>query len=220
MYDLITPNMWRTLKADIKYHGIVIGIVFTIALILLIGDVLFESFDIYMMMGFTTLSFYASMWIIGATDDNEKRDRYQVLLPLSVKGQSFVRLILFILFQVGITLLWSLLFLIQYIGENNTLLWDILSFNGLNITIIMLFVIFSDLGHVGSKAHRWIFLASVLTVFFLLIYLNVMEVLNHPLSFGPEIRKTPIEALLCNIVCIGLIYYDHGIYQKRKSYLD
>lgn len=212
--------MWSILKADIIYNSVTISFVYAIAFILFFLDILSESVDVYMMMGVTTLSFYAGMWIIGASDNKEKRDRHQNLIPLPIKEQAFVRLIFCILFQAGITILWFILFFIKYVGEMNALLWDILSFNALNVIVVMPFVIFSDLGHSRVKAHRWVFLALVLFLLVFLIYLSIIDVLQYPLSFGSEIRKTPLEAFVYSIVCVGLIIYDYRIFLKRTSYLN
>ena len=219
METMLKFNMWSVLKADIGYHRLIIGVAYGIVLIALLGDIVFNMFDIHVIMGTTSLSFYVGMWIIGVTDDKEKRDRYQTALPITITRQSIVRLLFCILFQGGITILWLILFFFKYTADANSLIWDILSYNALNIIIVMIFVIFSDLGHLGTKAFRFIFLISVVSIFFFLIYLSIIEVVQYPLNFGPDTRKSPWEALLYNIVCAGLIYYDYAVFLKRKSYL-
>ncbi|UCE20466.1 MAG: hypothetical protein JSV84_09065 [Gemmatimonadota bacterium] len=220
MEESLKFNMWHVLKADLQYHRLVIGTVYTIGIMMLIGDLALNIFDIYMILGITTLSFYAGMWIIGATDNKEKRDRHQTALPNSIERQSTVRLMFCVLFQTGLLIMWLLLLLLKYAGDANRLVWDIFSINALNLIIIMLFVIYADLGEVGKKLYRYLFLGSVLLILFFLIYLSIIDTLQYPLSFGPEIRKTPVETAVYNIVCIVLIYFDHIIFLKRRSYLD
>ena len=220
METMLHFNMWSVLKTDIRYHKPVIGAVYGIGLIMLLCDIVFSVFDIHVIMGVTSVSFYVGMWIIGVTDDKEKRDRHQAALPIPIIRQSMVRLLFCVLFQTGITSVWLLLFLLKYTAEADPLIWDILSYNALNITVIMLFVIFADLGHLGTKAYRLIFLIGVLSIFFFLIYLSIIEVVQYPLNFGPDATKSPWEALLYTIVCAGLLYYDYTVFLKRKSYLN
>ena len=210
--------MWLALKADLMYHRVVISLLFFVVLILVIVDCITTSVDVYMMLGISSMVFYASMIIIGATDD--KRDRQQRLLPLSQKKTSISRQLFAIVVQGGVTILWLIGFFINYLGRDNTFLLDIIAIGSLNLCVVMFFVIFSDLGQMNTKIYKYLFLVAVLSVFALSICLSVINVYEYPLSFGPEHRKSLWEAIIYSTLMYVMLYFDYRIYLKRTSYLS
>ena len=220
MKDALKFNMWPILKADIEYSKLTLIVAYSIGLVIMIFDVVFHTFDIDILMGITTLTYFISMWIIGSTDNKEKRDRFQAGLPNPIHQQSVARLLFLILFQAGMFILWIALFLIKYTEDAHRIILNILSVNVFNIIVVTLFVIYFDLGYFRTKMYRIFFLVSTSLIFIFLIWLSLQGYVQYPLSFGPKIQNSLSEALIYHIACIGLIYFDHTIFLKRRSYLE
>jgi hypothetical protein len=220
MKEILKFNMWSILKADIEYSKLILIVAYSIGLVIIIFDIVFHTFDIDILMGMTTITYFISMWIIGSTDNKEKRDRFQTGLPNPLHQLSMARLLFVILFQAGMFVLWIALFLIKYTEDAHRIILNIFSVNVFNIIVVTLFVIYFDLGYFRTKMYRILFLVSASLVFIFLIWLSLQGHVQYPLSFGPEIQNSLTEALIYHIACIGLICFDYTIYLKRRSYLE
>jgi len=212
--------MWSILRADVTYHKWILVVAYVIGVLVLVGDAVLGIFSIDMLMGITTLSFYASMWIIGANENKERRDRFHTALPNPMKQLGAARLLFVVLFQAGMLLLWFTLFLGKYTSQADRIVWNMLSINALNVIVVCLFVIHHDLGFFRTRAYRIPFLAAVLSAFSLLILLSIDGLIHYPLNFGPDVRISPLETMIYHILCVGLIYFDFVLFVRRRSYLE
>ena len=219
MKDVVKFNMWTILKADIEYSKPTLIVAYSIGLVIMFFDIVFHIFDIDMLMGITTVTYFISMGIIGANDNKEKRDRFQTGLPNPLQQLGVARLLFVILFKAGMLVLWIALFLTKYTEDAHRIILNILSVNVFNIIVVTAFIIYSDLGYFRTKMYRIVFLVSTSLTFIFLIWLSLQNYVQYPLSFGPEIQNSSTEALIYHIICIGLIYFDYTIFLKRRSYL-
>ena len=132
--------MIKLLKEDYTYHRITLFVVFAIGILMILLDIVLGSADIDMMMGTTTIAFFITMLIMGITEDGEKRERLQKLLPISLKQFGFVRLLFILVFQAGIAFLWIIHMLFRYSDDSGRLLLNIFSNTGYNLSFLSFFI--------------------------------------------------------------------------------
>ena len=211
--------MIQLLKEDYKYHAVAIFVVYCIGIIMLLLDLLWSKINIDAAMGTTTVAFFVGMITMGITEDSETRERLQALLPISLRQFSAERLLFVLVFQAGIALLWMLHMVLKYSDEAGRIMLNIFSNTGYNLLFVMFFVVYGDLGGFGRRIWRILFFIFGLSVLAFLIYLSVLNVIDFPISYSDEMRRTFAEGFLYMAISVILIIFDYIIFLRRKTFV-
>jgi len=211
--------MIKVLKEDFLYHKWVFIILYGIGFLIIFLDCIGNSMDIDILMGTTTMAYLISLWILAATEDGEKRERFQSQLPLSIKEFGFYRLIFVVLIQMGIVMLWLLHMFLKYTDDWPRLLLNMFANNGYNLLIILLFAIFGDLGCFGKRAYQAIFLFIVLLLIAGLVLLHLNKIIIFPMSYSATTSRTIFEGIIYTSLAATALYTDYLIFIRRKTYL-
>ena len=106
-----------------------------------------------------------------------------------------------------------------YFGKNNPAFWSILVANGFILSVINIFIIYGDLGFFNQKKYRFIFLGIIAVVLILIALVLYLGYLRTFFVISNEIGKTPIDALILNVICFCMFYISYVLFIRRKSYL-
>lgn len=203
--------MWRILKADLSYNKFGFLIAYVLALIIQVGE-------LYTQIASSMIIFFIAIGMLGSQSDKEKRDRFHSLLPIPIKKLAFIRMVFVVVFQLGFLVILFSHFFSTYFGKDNSAFWSILVANGFILSVINIFIIYSELGFFNSKKYRFIFIG---TIAFILIGLAPLYLgfFRTVFVMGFNFAKLPIDALMLNLVCCGMFYLSYVIFIRRKSYL-
>ena len=204
--------MWKILKAELAYHKFGFLIAYLLAIIIQISK-------FYTLIPSPIIIFFIAVGIMGSQSDKEKRERFHSLLPISIKRRAFIRLAFVIVFQLGFLVIQFSHFFSIYFGIDNTAFWSILIGNGFILSVINLFIIYTDLGYFNTKKYRLIFL-GILAFVFVGLTLAIYWGLFHSLFVREySFTKSPLNALIFNLICFGMFYLSYSLFIRRKSYL-
>jgi hypothetical protein len=156
---------------------------------------------------------------MGSQSDKEKRDRLHSLLPVSIKQLALIRLVFVIVFQLGFVVILVSHFLKTYFGKDNSVFWSILVANGFILSFINIFIIYAELGFFNTKKYRLVFIgiiSFILVGFSFALYQGLFRTF---FIMGSNFGKSPIDALVFNLVCFGMFYLSYVSFVRRKSYL-
>lgn len=212
--------MITLLREDFKYHQAAIMIVYTIGILMIFLDVAWGIVDIDIMMGTTTIAFFIGSFTMGITEDGEKRERLQALLPIPLKIFGVTRLLFMLIFQGGILGIWLIHMSLKYSHDSGRLLLNMLSNNSYNLFFVTLFLVYHDLGSLGTKVWRILYLFIAICAIAFLIYLSINEHIVFPMSYSSSMHRTVFEGVLYTLLCGGLLSFDYFIFLRRKTYLD
>lgn len=204
--------MWQILKAELSYNISGFIIAYVLALIVQIGE-------FYTQVTSSMLIFFIAIGIMGSASDKEKRDRFHSLLPIPIKQLAFIRMAFVIIFQLGFLVILTSHFLSTYFGKDNSAFWTILIANGLILCFINIFIIYTELGFFNTKKYRFILLgiiAIILIDLALAVYLGLFRTV---FVVGSSFAKSPLIALVFNLVCFSMFYLSYVLFIRRKSYL-
>ena len=205
--------MWKILKTEISYYKTILIIAYSIVLILQI-DGLYGKIGITMAIVLIVYSF------INSESQKERRNRFHVSLPIPIRQLSIIHLLIMLFFQSGMFIIWLLIFLKDHFGIDNAAIWSMLYANAFTLIVIYLLFIFNDLGFYGRKKYRIYFIimiAFVLIAYAMLLYFGYMRSL---FVFGSEFSKSPLEALISNLILFGTFYLAHVVFVHRKLFLN
>jgi hypothetical protein len=204
--------MWQIFKAELSYNKIGFLIAYVLALIFQIGE-------FYTQILSSMIIFFIAVGIMGSESDKEKRDRFHSLLPLPIKKLALIRMIFVVAFQVGFLAILLIKFFNTQFGTNNSAFWSILFANGFILSVINIFIIYTELGFFNTKKYRIIllgFIAIVLTAITLAAYQGLFRTF---FVTGSNFARSPLDALIINLICIGMFYFSYTLFIRRKSYL-
>ncbi len=204
--------MWRILKAELTYNRFGFIIAYMLALITQIGE-------FYTQIASSMIIFFIAMGIMGSESDKEKRDRFHSLLPLPIKQLAFIRMVLVFAFQFGFLIILLIKFFNTQFGTNNSAFWSILIANGFILSVINIFIIYTELGFFNRKRYQFILLGIIAVILISLTSALYFGHLRSLFVMGNGFAKSPIEALIFNLVCIGMFYLSYTLFIRRKSFL-
>jgi hypothetical protein len=204
--------MWRIFKAELAYNKFGFLIAYVLALIFQIGE-------FYTQITSTMIIFFIAIGIMGSESDKEKRDRFHSLLPLPIKQLAFIRMVFVFAFQFGFLVILLIKFFNTQFGTNNSALWSILIANGFILSVINIFIIYTELGFFNKKKYRFIFLGIIALILISLSLALYFGYLRSLFVMGSDFAKSPIEALIFNLVCIGMFYLSYVLFIRRTSFL-
>jgi hypothetical protein len=204
--------MWQIFKAELSYNKFGFIIAYVLALIFQIGE-------FYTQITSTMIIFFIAIGIMGSESDKEKRDRFHSLLPLPIKQLAFIRMVFVFAFQFGFLVILLIKFFNTQFGTNNSALWSILIANGFILSVINIFIIYTELGFFNKKKYRFIFLGIIALILISLSLALYFGYLRSLFVMGSDFAKSPIEALIFNLVCIGMFYLSYVLFIRRTSFL-
>jgi hypothetical protein len=204
--------MWQILKAELAYHKFGFLIAYLLALIIQISE-------FYTLIPSPIIIFFIAVGIMGSQSDKEKRERFHSLLPISIKRRAFIRLAFVIVFQFGFLVIQFSHFFSIYFGIDNSAFWSILIGNGFILSVINIFIIYTDLGYFNSKEYRLIFLGIIAAIIIALALIFFLGFRGSAFFIGANFVKSPLNALIFNLVCFGMFYLSYVLFIRRKSYL-
>ena len=204
--------MWKIFKAELSYNKFGFLIAYVLAFVIQIGE-------FYTQIVSSMVIFFIAVGIMGSESDKEKRDRFHSMLPIPIKKLAFIRMVFVVAFQSGFLVILFTHFLNTYFGENNTFFWSILISNGFILSVINIFIIYTELGFFNTKKYRFIFL-GILAFILIALTLAIYWGLFHSLFVREySFTKSPLNALIFNLICLGMFYLSYSLFIRRKSYL-
>ena len=213
--------MWKMLKAEFEYSKGIILTAYLLTFLTLIICWQLEVGGVYLLSAATTIIFFFSIPIMGSRSDKEKRDRFYVGLPVTLKQISVNRLLFMILFQAGIFFIWGIIFFLDHFGHDNQAIWTMITTSAFVIIIIEFFVLYHDFGYFQTGQYRMIYIMTLIFFFSGLIGSVTNDLINpEAISFGNTIRKTFWDAAVYCMLCFGMLYFNHQLFMRRKSYLS
>jgi len=226
--------MWKLLKAELIYDRYVIGISFSLVLIISViflvlgGSNLSKSVPAYRAVLFCSA---AIVWLTALVKlQKEKRERMQALIPLTPGAVSLSRQLYLILFWTAIA---SIYLLCNWIVIGNRLgLPDVAALGSISGMVLLA----NACTHL-QKDLRYLFtgkLAKLIlsVLFFILICTGYFIFSLSVMSFEvrPEfdsLRKgirtlffSEWSAFCLLILGLGFSFLDHWVFKKRKTYLE
>ena len=204
--------MWKIFKADLAYNKFGFIIAYALAFVIHFGG-------FYPQIASSMILFFIAIGMMSSQSDKEKRDRFHTLLPIPIKQLAFIRLAFVIVFQLGFVVILVSHFLNTSFGKDNSAFWSILVANGFIHSVINVFIIYSELGFFNKKRYRFTFLGIIAVVLILIALVLYLGYLRTFFIISTEIRKTPIDALILNVICFCMFYISYVLFIRRKSYL-
>lgn len=226
--------MWRLLKSLSHYcrfilvAGLtVVGIV-TVFFIILGRNDFDKSVPAYrsVLMAATALVWLYSVLMI----HKEKRDRFHLLLPVSVRQIGLVRVIFLIGFWTTILLVFILSnVFVGNLQNNPTLIWNAVSLTGFVLVVNSALYLQRDLTNIfTSKGQRfllsvvWVILVTIGYVLFVLLVMPVESFgsLDVVKEFFTMNFITPGGAFLTFLMGLGLTILSIVLFGRRKLYIE
>ena len=204
--------MWKIFKAELSYNKFGFLIAYVLALIFQIGE-------FYTQIASSMIIFFIAIGIMGSESDKEKRDRFHSLLPLPIKKLAFIRMVFVVTFQFGFLVILFIKFFNTQFGTNNSALWSILVANGFILSVINIFIIYTELGFFNTKKYRFIFLGIIALMLIALALALYLGFFRTVFVVGANFAKSPLNALVSNLICFGMFYLSYVLFIRRKSYL-
>lgn len=217
--------MWKIIEAEFHYHLTALAITFAIGMLI----VIFLIFSIEMTgegsrtawaLMSTTMTLYGYLLIhIGGHQDQEKRDRMNATLPISIKHLGIARWALVIFLQIGFAVL-TLCGVMMASKFELKSLFAVLSSNAFLFLIVGIIAMYQELGHFCTRIYRRIFW-GLLFSFLVLIGLFVLS--GQLLTVARNIFEpytTPEGAAIYSLLAIGLLILNVIIFTRRRSYLS
>jgi len=204
--------MWEILKAELSYNKFGFLIAYVLALIIQIGE-------FYTQIASSMIIFFIAIGIMGSESDKEKRDRFHSLLPLPIKKLAFIRMVFVVAFQLGFLVILFSHFFSTYFGTDNSYFWSILVANGFILSVINIFIIYTELGFFNTKKYRFIFLGIIAIILIGLALALYLGFLRTAFIMGSNFAKSPLDALIFNLACLVMFYLSYTLFIRRKSYL-
>lgn len=204
--------MWKIFKAELSYNKFGFLIAYVLALIVQIGE-------FYTQLASSMLLFFIGIGMMGSASDKEKRDRFHSLLPIPIKKLAFIRMVFVIVFQLGFLVILISHFFSSYFGKDNSTFWTIFIANGFILSVINIFIIYTELGFFNTKKYRFILLAIIAIILIGLSLALYMGFLRTAFVTGSNFAKSPIDALISNLICFSMFYLSYVLFIRRKSYL-
>lgn len=217
--------MWKILDAEIRYHRIAIAVAFGVGAIfatfLALSNITTgeDSTTAWSLMS-TTMGLYIYLLIhIGGHQDQEKRDRLNAMLPISIKHLGIARWAPLLFLQIGFAAL-SLFGVMIANRFDLKSLFQVLSSNAFLFLIVAIIAIYQELGHFGTRVYRRLFV-GLLFLFLVLIGLLILS--GQIITFIRSIFEpylAPEGAAIYTLLAIGLFVTNVFIFTRRRSYLS
>jgi len=217
--------MWKILDAEIRYHRIAIlgsfgvGALFVIFMALSNITKIDDSTTAWSLMS-TVMTLYIYLLIhISGHQEQEKRDRLNAVLPISINHLGIARWALLIFVQAGFAAIALAGVMIANSFDLESL-FQLLSSNAFLFMIVSVIAIYLELGHFGTQKYRRLFV-GLLVLFLVLISLLVLS--GQIMTFLKSIfmpYMTIEGATIYTLLAIGLFCLNVVIFTRRRSYLS
>ena len=214
--------MRHILKAEFEYNKVGFLVSYVIVAVLFTLEALLgDRWDVYDIVDNSAVVYLISLGIIGSHSDKERRDRMHSLLPVSVRQVSIARLLFCLIYQATFFAVWFVVYLVTLADTNPDAIWSLITINGLALTALVLFVIFSDLKHFENLRYRVVFLVTLLAILALFLLTVVHDGLFTHVGFMRyvEFGKSPLGALFFTLLALGLFTASAMAFERRKSYV-
>jgi hypothetical protein len=218
--------MFKMILAELKYFMSLFIIIYVISLYLFIWTFLKES-NGYGLIISTSILFFFSVMILGGGSSKEKRNRFDALLPLSVKTIAKTSLLFLILFKASFFILWIVAYFARYIWQDPGLIWTMISMTMFNLILFGLLMIGGGLSYYGIRPRISIFVISLIIVILLFttIINNIrtyqFEFIEIPLLEAfIELFKSPAGSLMMSITAGIFLYLGYIVTINRRSNLN
>ena len=208
--------MWKILLAELNYYKWRLLVVFGMLCVLGMSFIQFQWGNLTQFTIGTVVILFITTGILGSDSDQEKRDRLNKLLPGSLSSQSAARSLFLILIVIGMYTMWIPYSLFNPQETFGQALLIMATWGDIYLIVILSFCIFQDLGHLSKSYYRFVFLGFVLlSLILLILYIGSRFTEN-----GPKLILTPVHALVLNLLAAAMLYADHIIFIRRKTYVE
>jgi hypothetical protein len=167
----------------------------------------------------TAVTFWISTGIMGHEADKEKRDRHYVLLPISLRSYSLVRIADLMITKFWLLLFWFVFLLVHPEGFTSDKFWYMLSFSTIAISIILVFVLYHDFGFF----HTWKYRISLYVIGLLVVVGLITGGLSGRfagLNIGHDaMTNNPIAFSIYAGLFLTMATVSVGVFMRRRSYV-
>ena len=187
------------------------------------GFIMPQFGDMYSLMASTAVALFIAMVIFGEQTGREKRDRMLARLPVSMRTIGIARLLLVALFQLFLLLIWLLFYRIEHVARPGNTLMHILFANAALLAIILLFVMWHDLGFHSRRIYRSLLLTAV-GVIIMAESARITDLLTNPADqqdiFLYPFLQTADGTLTAHAVLASVAILSYFAFIKRRSFLQ
>jgi len=207
--------MWKILLAELDYYKWVLMSVFGFLCVLGFSFILFHWETLTQFTMSTVIILFIATGILGGDSDSEKRDRMTKLLPSTLWRQSAARSLFLFLIVMSMYAMWIPFSLINPQGSFSHALSIMAHMSAVYLIVILSFCIFQDLGYIGKRIYRFIFLGFILAGFIIII----LYIGTNAIHTESEFEFSPVMAIVLNLLAGAMLFGDIIIFIQRKTYL-
>jgi len=228
--------MWDIFKAELDYNKNFLIITFSIFII---------PFVVFLVVGLLygvreesvralRAVMYAAIGVIFLNKNvkhyKEKRDRFCILLPLSIKHIGIIRIVSFVMLWLSMMIIfWIFNFITGPVQPKHLLIWDMFSLTGIVLFYNAFAYLYRDLNNnFPGKSQKitikliYIVLVPLLYSLFIfqLEYLRDIGYLGHIRIYLSKIYFSISGSIIVLFLGLGLSFLDIFFFSRSKSYLE
>ena len=203
---------WEDRKTGLVIATILYGVFFAIA-------ALWGDWDINQFYTNSAIVFWIATGIMDSAADKERRDRLYTLMPISLRAYSIARVVDVLFLKLWLLILWFVFLLVRPEGFTIDKFWYMLSFSTIAVTIILVFVVYHDLGFFETWKYRIGMAAFGLLVLVVLIA-GGMSGRFAGWDIGHDaLTDNPIAFLVYLCLFFVLATISIRVFMRRRSYV-
>ncbi|MDH3216356.1 MAG: ABC-2 transporter permease [Candidatus Krumholzibacteria bacterium] len=180
---------------------------------------IFDSWDVEQFFTNTAITFWITTGIMGSEADKERRDRLYSLMPIPRRHYSIARIVDLVITKLWLLLFWFVFLLVRPEGFTADKFWYMLSFSVIAMTIILVFVLYHDLGYFQTWRYRIGLLATGVLVIAVLIF-GGLSGRFAGLNIGHDaLTNNPTAFLVYAVLFLTMASACVGVFMRRRSYV-
>ena len=211
--------MKEYILAEWEDRKIGMAIVTTLYLVLFALAAIWDNWNIDQFYTNSAVTFWISTGIMGSEADKERRDRLFALMPISLRSYSVARIADLIVTKLWLLVFWFVFLLVRPEGFTADKFWYMLSYSLIAMTIILVFVLYHDLGYFQTWKYRIGMLATGLVFVGFLIFGGLSGRIAHWDIGHDTLTNNPIAFLVYAGLFLSLAAASVRVFIRRRSYV-
>ena len=223
--------MWPTLRAELKYNTVAIGLFAILMTLAIWGAIAKEGGNVYAVVTNSSIILLFAHILIVHKRKKELFVRRAAMLPQSLSSASWSRFLAVGVLQAIVLAVWFSMYLIFRMPEDSGAIWKLLSSNALLMIVVVMTVAEKDSCSWSDwrDPGRLLFNVSMGLLAGIALFLSFANmgsyVLFHLDSDSRFILgytnflQTPMGALVTNLAFVITLIVVHVLYQRRAQYL-
>jgi len=180
---------------------------------------IWRDWDIELFYSNTAVTFWISTGIMGSEADKERRDRLFALMPISLRSYSVARVVDLVVTKLWLLLFWFVFLLVRPEGFAIDKFWYMLSYSLIAMIIILVFVLYHDLGYFQTWKYRIGILATGVLVVALLIFGGLSGRFGRWDIGHDALTNNPIAFLVYAGLFLVMASACVQVFMRRRSYV-